>query len=54
MTFNWKIPAAISGGAFLLSFFVGLAGRVLFPTVMLRAFIWALVFGALAFGVEHP
>ena len=53
MTFKWKIPAAAAGGAFLLSFFVGLIGRVGFGTLILRGFLWAIVFGALALGVEY-
>ncbi|MBN1687237.1 MAG: hypothetical protein JW852_11315 [Spirochaetales bacterium] len=52
MTFRWKIPAVAAGGAFLLSLIIGAAGRVTFGMVMLRAFIWAVVFAALAFGID--
>lgn len=52
MTFHWKIPAVAAGGAFLLSLLVGIVGGVTFGTILLRAFIWALTFGALAFGAD--
>ncbi len=52
MTFHWKIPAVAAGGAFLLSLLVGIIGGVTFGTILLRAFIWALTFGALAFGAD--
>lgn len=53
MTFDWKIPAVAAGGAFLLSFFIGLAGHVGFGILVLRAVIWGVVFGALAFGIDQ-
>ena len=53
MTFNWKIPAAAAGGAFLLSLLVGLFGRVGFGTAIARGLLWAVVFGALAFGIDY-
>jgi len=53
MTLHWKLLAAASGGAFLLSFLAGLLGNVGIGTVFLRALIWAIIFGGLAFGIEH-
>ncbi len=53
MTFNWKIPAVSAGGAFLLSLLVGLIGRVGFGTVIGRGLLWAVIFGALAFGLNY-
>lgn len=52
MSSKWKIPAIAAGGAFLLSLLIGVAGRVVFGSAILRAFIWAIVFAALAFGVD--
>jgi hypothetical protein len=52
VTFNWKIPAIAAGGAFLLSFLIGLAGQVGFGIVMLRALLWAVIFAALSFGAD--
>ena len=53
MTFSWKIPAVAAGGAFLLSLLVGLIGRVGFGIAILRGLLWAVIFGALAFGVDY-
>ena len=53
MTLSWKIPAGAAGGAFLLSFLVGLLGRVGFGIAILRGMLWAVIFGALAFGVDY-
>jgi hypothetical protein len=53
VTFSWKIPAAAAGGAFLLSFLVGVIGRVGFGIAILRGLLWAVIFGALAFGVDY-
>jgi hypothetical protein len=52
VTCNWKIPAVAGGGAFLLSLLVGVAGRIAFGVLATRALIWALIFAALAFGID--
>ena len=53
MTLNWKLLAASAGGAFALSFFTGMLGKVGFGTAFVRALVWGIVFGGLAFGVEY-
>ena len=52
MSFNWKIPAVAAGGAFLLSFLIGLMGTVRFGVVTMRALVWAVVFAVISFGVD--
>jgi hypothetical protein len=52
MTNNWKISAFCAGFAFCLSFLFGLIGGVGFGTIILRAFLGALLFGCLGFGAE--
>jgi hypothetical protein len=49
----WKIAAAFSAGAFLLSFLVGLVSRNPFGTVILRALLLAVVFAAFGAGVRY-
>ena len=51
--FNWKIPAYAAGAAFLLSAFIGLLSTVGFGALLLRAILWALIFGGLGFGVDQ-
>lgn len=53
MTVNWKLLAVAAGGAFLLSLLVGAIGGVGFGTLLLRALLWALIFGGLAAGIEY-
>ncbi len=53
MTLNWKLLAASAGGAFFLSFFTGIIGKVDPGTAFLRALIWGVVFGGLAFGIDY-
>ena len=52
MKFDWKLPTFAAGGAFLLSFFTGIFGRVGFGTVLLRALLFALLFGGVAIGIN--
>ncbi len=46
---DWKITGIFSGGAFLLSLIAGIAGRVSFGSILLRASIGGIAFGVLAF-----
>jgi hypothetical protein len=46
--FNPKISGAFAGAGFVLSFLVGLAAGAHFPLLLIRAFIFAAVFFALA------
>lgn len=48
---NWKIPAVVAGGAFALSFLIGLFSGALFGIILLRAFIFGIIGGGLALGV---
>jgi hypothetical protein len=52
MANNWKLGAFFAGLAFCISFLFGLIGGVGFAVIILRAFLGALVFGALGFGVD--
>jgi hypothetical protein len=53
MTVHWKLLAGAAGGAFLLSLLVGIVGGVGFGTLLLRALLWAIVFGGLALGADY-
>ncbi|HET6452114.1 MAG TPA: hypothetical protein VFI08_12425, partial [Spirochaetia bacterium] len=48
----WKIAAGTAAGAFLLSLLIGLAAANPFGIAFSRAFLLALVFGALGAGVR--
>jgi hypothetical protein len=52
MANNWKISVFCAGCAFGISFLFGLIGGVSFGTIILRAFLGALLFGCLGFGAE--
>lgn len=50
---SWKIGAAFAAGAFLLSLLIGLITRNPFGTVVLRAFLLALLFAVLGAGLRY-
>ncbi|MCL1818073.1 MAG: hypothetical protein FWG35_04020, partial [Spirochaetaceae bacterium] len=52
MANNWKLGAFLAGLAFCISFLFGLIGGVGFGTLVLRAFLGALIFGVLGFGAD--
>ena len=52
MTNNWKLGAFLAGLAFCVSFLFGLIGGAGFGTIVLRAFLGALLFGVLGFGAN--
>jgi hypothetical protein len=52
MANNWKISAFCAGLAFCISFLFGLIGGVGFGTVILRAFLGAVIFGGLGFAAD--
>ncbi|MDR1315593.1 MAG: hypothetical protein LBK13_01865 [Spirochaetales bacterium] len=52
MTDSWKVSVFFACLAFCVSLLFGLIGGVGFGTIILRAFLGALVFGGLGFGLE--
>jgi hypothetical protein len=47
---NWKkVIAGFAGFGFILSFILGIIGRVLIGAILLRAFIFAIVFAGISF-----
>jgi hypothetical protein len=52
MANNWKICVFFAGLAFCISFLFGLIGGVEFATLILRAFLGAVVFGGLSLGAD--
>ena len=48
---DWKLPVGSAGFAFCISLFSGIVGGVSFGTMVLRATVSALVFGALGAGI---
>ena len=52
MNINWKIPAIAAGAAFVISFFSGVIGQVLFRIILVRALVSVLIVGVIAYLVE--
>jgi hypothetical protein len=48
---NWKVPAMVAGGAFVLSFLIGLFSGALFGIILLRAVIFGMLGGVLALAI---
>lgn len=44
---NWKVVLWSAAGGFVLSFFVGVVGGVMFGPLLLRAILWSVVFALL-------
>lgn len=53
MNFDWRVSAVAAGVAFVLSLIVGVIAGVAFGAILLRAFIWALLFGVGAAGLVY-
>ncbi|MDR3201166.1 MAG: hypothetical protein LBT68_06870, partial [Spirochaetales bacterium] len=51
MANNWRVSVFVAGLAFCISFLFGLIGGVEFATLILGAFLGAVVFGGLSLGV---
>jgi hypothetical protein len=52
LTFDWKLPAIVAAGCFILSALTGAIAGVQFWAVVLRAFLLALAGGLAAFGLR--